>query len=76
MTCIYYNPKVDHYWGTDYHIYLLDQDVKNKIDRVDNIFRLVIFSKRFRFKTVLIDIMLFIHELKKHFVMPLDLIDS
>lgn len=74
VTCVYHNPDINKYWAIDYRIYAPDQDGRSKIDHVEEMLKMAIYSKELKLRTVLMDtwyatnrLMTIIHKLKKIF---------
>ncbi len=77
VSCIYVNPKTEHFWVVDYRIFDPEADGKSKLDHVEEMLRSA-EHRRLAYRTVLMDtwyatkdLMLLIDEMKKTFYCPL-----
>ncbi len=77
VSCIYVNPKTQHFWVIDYRIFDPDRDGKSKLDHVKEMLRSA-EHRRLAFRAVLMDswyatkdLMLLIDGMKKTFYCPL-----
>jgi hypothetical protein len=77
VSCVYVNPKTEHFWVVDYRIFDPETDGKNKLDHVEQMLRSA-EHRRLAYRTVLMDswyatkdLMLLIDEMEKTFYCPL-----
>ena len=77
VSCVYVNPKTEHFWVVDYRIFDLETDPKSKLDHVEEMLRSA-EHRRLAYRRVLMDswyatkdLMLLIDEMKKTFYCPL-----
>jgi len=77
VSCVYINPKTQHFWVIDYRIFDPDRDGKSKLDHVKEMLRSA-EHRRLAFRAVLMDswyatkdLMLLIDGMKKTFYCPL-----
>ena len=77
VSCVYVNPKTEHFWVVDYRIFDPETDGKNKLDHVEEMLRSA-EHRRLAYRTVLMDswyatkdLMLLIDEMEKTFYCPL-----
>ena len=78
VTCVYVNPALDRFWLIDYRIYDIQNDGKTKLDHVQDMLSVLVYSRHVAFSTVLMDswyatkgVMLHIESLKKKYYCPL-----
>jgi len=78
VTCVYVNPKADRFWIIDYRIYDPDGDGKTKLDHVNEMLSVLVYSRTLPFQSVLMDswyatkaVMLHIEKLQKTYYCPL-----
>jgi len=78
VNCLYINPDINQYWIVDYRLYDPDNDGKSKIKHVREMLIAASADKRLAFSHVLFDswyatkeLMLLVHDLKKHYYCPL-----
>ena len=55
VTCLYVNPESEEFWLIDYRIFAPDEDGKSKLDHVNEMYDLLLYTKALSFSTVLID---------------------
>jgi hypothetical protein len=77
VSCVYVNPKTEHFWVVDYRIFDPETDGLSKLDHVEEMLRSA-EHRRLAYRTVLMDswyatkdLMLLIDEMKKTFYCPL-----
>ena len=77
VSCVYVNPKTEHFWVVDYRIFDPDTDGKSKLDHVEDMLRSA-EHRRLAYGTVLMDtwyaskdLMLLIEKMGKTFYCPL-----
>ena len=77
VSCVYVNPKTEHFWVVDYRVFDPETDGKSKLDHVEEMLRSVEY-RRLAYGTVLMDtwyatkdLMLFIEKMGKTFHCPL-----
>jgi len=77
VSCVYVNPKTEHFWVVDYRIFDPEADAKSKLDHVEEMLRSA-EHREMPFEAVLMDtwyaakeIMLLIDGMKKTFYCPL-----
>ena len=78
VTCVYVNPKTQHYWIIDCRLYDPERDGKTKLEHLQNMLHNAHFVKCLPFRTVLIDawyasmkVMKMIQSLCKIYYVPL-----
>jgi Transposase DDE domain len=78
VNCLYVNPKTKQYWVIDWRVYAPDEDEKNKLQHVQEMFDDAINVKKIAFSTVLVDswyattkLMVHFHRANKIFYCPL-----
>jgi hypothetical protein len=78
VTCVYYNPELKRHWIIDYRIYDMGSDGRTKLDHVKDMLEHTIDRKKLPFLSVLfdtwyatLDMMKFVHGLKKIFYCPI-----
>jgi hypothetical protein len=54
VSCVYINPKTQHFWVIDYRIFDPDRDAKSKLDHVKEMLRSA-EHRRLAFRAVLMD---------------------
>ena len=77
VNCIYINPETNQYWSIDYRVFDPERDGKSKMEHVQDMLNNVLYSKKLKFTTVLMDswyasnkMMLFISDMNKIFYCP------
>ena len=78
VTCIYINPESGEFWIIDYRVFDPERDGKSKVEHVREMLNNALYSKKIKFKTVLVDswyasnkFMCFVHDLEKLFYCPI-----
>jgi hypothetical protein len=77
VSCVYVNPKTEHFWVVDYRIFDPEADGKSKLDHVEEMLRSA-EHRQLAYRTVLMDswyatkdLMLLIDKMRKTFYCPL-----